>query len=229
MKRLRILLIGLGVVLALVAAVPFVSLSGGGRCVAVRGADGTWTWTMGGRARRMPRAAYTESQAQSSNAWQNLPEPLAVRRVWVHARTEDGAAVVLARAVQEALLADDLLQEVAYLPPGDEGEGLAGPPDMHLVVELVESTEHIWPGKQELSLALRCYADRRAPKSGAGGVVQPGAALMEASIDYEETAYGLVPRDARYTGAAAALLEVMILEDRLARWRGERPRSPRAD
>ena len=52
-----------------------------------------------------------------------------------------------------------------------------------------------------------------------------GAILLEATLDYSETARGLVTPDRRYVEAADALLEVLALPERLATWRGDAPRA----
>ncbi|MEE8469492.1 MAG: hypothetical protein V3T22_13620 [Planctomycetota bacterium] len=196
----------------------------GGRTVATRGADGSWSVVGLDTSPLGYRLTQTEiSHPRSSNVWARPDQPLACERLWIHDRTGTAASRALGLALQASLQDDPLLREVTYMIAGAQSEVPTATGDIHLTLEVLEHTERLYPGFLEFSLEVRVSADSRPPLNGPPGIVRAGRMLMEASLGYHEVSRGPLTQNRRYTGAAEALIDVVDLHGVLAVWRADGP------
>lgn len=196
----------------------------GGRSVATRDAQGSWSVVGLDTSSLGYRLTQTEiSTSKSSNVWARPDQALACERLWIHDRTGTPASRVLGLALQASLQDDPLLREVTYMIAGAQGEVPAGTGDIHLTLEILEHTERLYPGFLEFSMEVRVLGDSRPPLDGPPSVVRAGRMLMEASLGYHEVSRGPLTQNRRYTHAAEALIDVVDLQRVLAVWRADGP------
>jgi hypothetical protein len=223
-KILAVLLLTLVVIGALSVLTYFPHGITGGRSVATRDADGSWSVVGLNSSPLGYRLTSPDiSRPRSSTVWARPDQARACERLWIHDRTGSAASRALGLALQASLQKDALLREVTYVIHGAESEVPAVTGDIHLTLEILEHTERLYPGFLEFSLEARVSGDSRPPLNGPKGVVRSGRMLMEASLGYHEVSRGPLTQNRRYTDAAQALVDVVDLHGRLAVWRADGP------
>ena len=185
---------------------------------------GDWTWK--GKSRfglGLSAARTTGTTNSSSTSYRPAPAgPFACERVWILARSEGRLTQSVGLALQESLLADDRLTELAYFPLSDQPLAIERPPDLYVTIEVRDRLEVQAPFYHRLKFDLRWCIGRRPFHNGLGSARSDDRSPhATGQVERSETSWGLVSAAARYHEAVAAVLDAIELEGQIADWRKE--------
>jgi len=146
--------------------------------------------------------------------------PIPIQRIWIVNRSTGPFAREVGRTIQERLLADPLLDEVAYFPASDLPLRVNRPPHLYLSYRAeVASNQHwpwlhAWTGSVQWNLGTVPMAHGNCP------FPEEASPQYSGRFEFTEKNWGVVTYGKRYEGGIASLHSSLAIEEQIELWRG---------
>ncbi|HPF15648.1 MAG TPA: hypothetical protein PLJ12_15395, partial [Planctomycetota bacterium] len=178
--------------------------------------------SIGFRALTMTREHFGQTRHSTASP-SNPALPMHISRIWIVNQSQGYFARELGRTIQESLLADPLLDEVAYFPASDLPLKIRRPPHLFLTYRVQDIQEHHWPGWFDFEVAVEFHLGTSPLAMPPGEEAERPSNVLAATVTYGERGLGLVTEAARYRHSLKVVVPKLDLEAVLRAWRGPEP------
>ena len=200
-----------------------------------RGTDGKWVrqennpFELGLALASHQHTIESNSTRRYPSEDSSLSSGIHISRIWIINRSTGHLSVRFGRALQERLLSDSHLDEVAYFPSTDLPLTVQRPPHLFITYAFSRPEEIHLPGYLSLDTTLEVQIASSPTAHRNPDLPHSLPVAMLARFPITQTSKGLISRSWRHKNAIAALVQSLDPLETLAQWRDpELPDTPLA-